>query len=89
MARQTPEERRAERLQEAYGDQYEDFDVQQCKDEVARLSKIKMDQVQTKKDLVSAHSGIIKNTQEQIEYLVERIDYLQHENAVQTHLANN
>lgn len=77
--RQTPEERRAERLRELCEGQYEDLTVEECKNEIARLTKVMMDHRQSKADAMSTWNGLIGENKDKTEYLVERIDFLNHE----------
>lgn len=84
----SPEEKRAQRLQELCGDQYEELTADQCKEEIARLAKIQMDHVENKKAQVDTYNELIKDTKDKIEFLVERIDYLNHETAVAAQLEN-
>ena len=77
--RLSPEERRAERLRELCEGQYEDLTVEECKNEIARLTKIMMDHRQSKSDAVATWNGLIGDTKDKTEYLVERIDFLNHE----------
>ena len=77
--RLSPEERRAERLRELCEGQYEDLSVEECKDEIARLTKVSMDHKQSKADAISTWNGLINETRDKTEYLVERIDFLNHE----------
>ena len=82
MAKKSAAEKRAERLKELCEDQYEDLTPEQCKEEIARLARIQMDHVENKKAQLKAYNELINETKDKIEYLVERIDYLNHENAV-------
>lgn len=74
MASQSRTER-----ENALRESYSDLTVDQCKEEVVRLSRIKMDQVENKKAEMRAYAELIKETQEKIEFLVGRVDYLAHE----------
>lgn len=82
MAKKSAAEKRAERLKELCEDQYEDLTPERCKEEIARLARIQMDHVENKKAQLKAYNELINETKDKIEYLVERIDYLNHENAV-------
>jgi hypothetical protein len=84
----SPEEKRALRLQELCGDQYDELSTDQCKEEIARLAKIQMDHVENKKAQVETYNELIKDTKDKIEFLVEKIDHLNHEAAVAAQLGN-
>ena len=88
MPKKSAAEKRAERLKELCEDQYEDLAPDQCKEEIARLARIQMDHIENKKAQLKAYNELINETKDKIEYLVERIDYLNHENAVAEQLNN-
>ena len=79
-------ERRAEQLRETYEPQYEDLSQVQLKDEIVRLLTQQKDLEEQKKAHADAHSSLIKEKKDAIEYCRERIDYLQHEEAVAAQL---
>lgn len=79
---------RAELLREACQGLYEDFTVEAVKEEIARLNKINFSLVEDKKATVKSMNEVIKENVDKIEYLVEKLDALRHEEAVQTHLSN-
>ena len=80
-------ERRAEQLRDEYSPQYEDFSIAQLKDEVLRLLTQQKDSEEQKKAQSDAYNSVIKEKKDAIEYCRERIDYLQHEEAVAAQLA--
>lgn len=84
--RLSPEERRAQRLQELCGDQYEELNVDGCREEIARLTKQNMDYSESKKDAAATWKSLMDDTKDKIEFLVERIDHLHHEAQVQAQL---
>ena len=61
---------------------YDSFNVEMCEKEIARLTKLNMDFEQSKKDYAASYNKSIKLNKGNIKLLVERIDYLHHENAV-------
>ena len=79
-------ERRAEQLRDEYEPQYEDFSQAQLKDEVLRLLTQQQDLEEQKKAHADSHNELIKEKKNAIEYCRERIDYLQHEEAVTAQL---
>jgi hypothetical protein len=83
MARQNAQETKAQELREAFEGQYGELTVQQLEDELVRQVKTKADHEQSKKDYAKSYGELVKNAQDSITYIVERIDYLQHEAAVQ------
>jgi len=88
MARKSAAEKKAERLRELCEGQYEDLNPERCKEEIARLAKVQMDHVENKSAEVKSYNELIKETKDKIEYLVGRIDYLHHEDAVENQLQN-
>ncbi len=73
---------RAELLRQACEESYDGFGTEQIKEEIARLNKIRFSQIEEKKVLNKAHGDLIKETTDKIEYLVEKLDAVRHEEAV-------
>lgn len=67
---------------------YGEFTVEQLKNEILFLLKKKEDNMQAKKDYMASYGEIIKETNDRIRYCAERINHIQHEEAVQVQLAN-
>jgi hypothetical protein len=88
MAKKSAAEKRAEKLKELCEDQFGDLTADQCKEEIARLARIQMDHIENKKAQLKAYNELINETKDKIEYLVGRIDYVNHEEAVANHLDN-
>lgn len=72
-------ENRAQRLREAFEGQYGELDVQALEDELVRQVRMKADHENTKKDYAKSYGALIKECKDATDYIVERIDYLQHE----------
>lgn len=81
-------ERRAAALRETYEPQYEDLTQAQLKDEVMRLLTQKQDFEESKKAQNASYNDLIKEKKDAIEFCRERVDYLQHEEAVAAELDN-
>ena len=73
---------RATRLRETYEGQFGSFNEQQLETEIIRQLKLKKDHEETKKANAKAYGEYIREAQDAIDYCVERIDYLQNEEAV-------
>ncbi len=86
---QSKEEKRAVYLQELCGDQYEDLNAEACKNEIARLTKINMDHLENKSAQIKTYNELLKENKDKITYLIERIDYVVHEEQVAAHLENS
>jgi len=85
MARQS----RAQQLQETYEGQYGEYPIQLLEDEIIRKLKMKKDFEESKKAEAKSYSELIKESDDAIDYCVERIDYIQHEEAVANQLNNS
>lgn len=86
MTRQSTQMTRAQQLRQEFEEQYSELSIQQLEDELIRQVKAKADHEQSKKDYIKSYSELIKECKNAIQYIVERIDYLQHEAAVANQL---
>jgi predicted transcriptional regulator len=77
---------RAELLRAACEENYEGYTQESTKEEIARISKVNFSLVEDKKDTVKAMNEVIKENVDKIEYLVEKLDALRHEDAVANQL---
>lgn len=85
MARQRRQSR-AELLREACNEAYEGFTDDAVKEEIARLNKVNIDLIENKKAEAKSYNDLIKENVDKIEYLIEKLDALRHEDAVQNQL---
>lgn len=86
MTQQSAQVTRAQQLRQQFEGQYGELSVQQLEDELVRQVKAKADHEQSKKDYAKSYGELIKECKDAIQYIVERIDYLQHEAAVANQL---
>lgn len=70
-------------------DSYSGFNIDQLETEIIRLIKMKADHNGTKKEQARIYNDLIGEAEVKIDYCVERIDHLRHEQAVEHHLENN
>jgi len=82
MAKET----KAERIRREQEGTYGEYNIDQLKNEIVRLVVQKRDHMENKKAAASSWNELIKDTDEKIIYCSERIDYLNHEDAVESHL---
>lgn len=73
---------RAELLRQACEETYDGFSTENIKEEIARLSKVNFSLVEDKKETVRSMNEVIKENVDKIEYLVEKLDAVRHEEAV-------
>ena len=85
MARQRRQSK-AEALRALCEESYSEFSTEAVKEEIARLNKINFSLVEDKKATVKSMNEVIKDNMDKIEYLVEKLDALRHEEAVQNQL---
>jgi predicted transcriptional regulator len=79
---------RAELLRQACEENYDGYNPEQIKEEIARISKINFSLVEDKKDTVKALNDVIKENVDKIEYLVEKLDAVRHDAGVAAQLGN-
>jgi len=77
-----------DRVLETCDTSYDGFSPEQLGSEIRRLLKQKSDHQNTKKDQAKVYNDLIGEAEVKILYCVERVDFLQHEEAVETHLRN-
>lgn len=85
MARQRRQSK-AEALRALCEGSYSEFSTEAVKEEIARLSKLNFSLQEDKKETVRSMNEVIKENMNKIEYLVEKLDALRHEEAVQNEL---
>lgn len=81
-----PKLSKAEQARRDAAGQYENFNEDQIKEEVARLSKLNFSLTEDKKAAARASNELIKDNEIKIETLVERLDFIRHEAAVANQL---
>jgi hemerythrin-like domain-containing protein len=80
------QETHAQELRDTYEGQFGEYTIQQLEEEIIRQIKSKADHQESKKAYAKTYSDLIKDCNSAIEYVVGRIDYLQHEEAVAAQL---
>lgn len=70
----------------AYEAMFGDHSQDQLKDEIVRTVKAIQDHEENKKAEAKSWSDLIKDEKKKLQYLAERIDYIQHEEAVANQL---
>lgn len=71
---------------QVYEGMFGDYSQDQLKDEIVRTVKVIQDHEESKKAEAKSWTDLIKDEKKKLQYLAERIDYLQHEDAVANHL---
>jgi len=84
-----PSKELTSRVMEACPTTYDGYGTAQLEVEIRRLLKTRMDHAETKATYAKEYNELIGEAEVKIQYCVERIDYIQHENAVETHLNEN
>lgn len=77
---------RAELLRQACEETYDGFNTEQIKEEIARISKVNFSLIEDKKETVKSMNEVIKENVDKIEYLVEKLDAVRHDQAVANQL---
>lgn len=79
-------ERRAEQLRDEHEPQYGELTIEELKNEILRLLTQQQDLEEQKKAQADSYNALIKEKKGALEYCRERIDFIQHQEAVNNQL---